>query len=96
MAAQVREYEITKGLDHPRVVRLLDIFEIDDHSFGTVQEVCGGGDLDWHLRQHLVRLKPYPGSPGCLDLADVQTSPGARSEHPVLNMPSTTLHVSHL
>ena len=52
---QVREYEITKGLVHPRVVRLLDIFEIDDNSFGTVQEVCEGGDLDWHLKQHQAR-----------------------------------------
>lgn len=48
----MREYEITKGLVHPRVVRLLDIFEIDDCSFGTVLEVCEGGDLDWHLKQH--------------------------------------------
>lgn len=54
---QVREYEITKGLVHPRVVRLLDIFEIDDHSFGTVQEVCEGGDLDWHLKQHQARAE---------------------------------------
>lgn len=52
---QVREYEITKGLHHPRVVRLLDIFEIDDCSFGTVQEICEGGDLDWHLKAHQAR-----------------------------------------
>ena len=51
---QVREYEIHKKLQHPRVVQLLDLFEIDDNSFGTVQELCNGGDLDWHLKQHQV------------------------------------------
>ena len=52
---QIREYEITKKLANPRVVRLLDLFEIDSASFGTVQEVCDGGDLDWHLKQHQAR-----------------------------------------
>ena len=50
----MREYEIHKKLQHPRVVHLLDLFEIDDNSFGTVQELCDGGDLDWHLKQHQV------------------------------------------
>lgn len=50
----VREYQIHKGLCHPRVVALFDIFEIDSDSFATVLEVAAGGDLAWHLQQHKV------------------------------------------
>ena len=49
---QVREYNIHKQLRHPRIVALLDIFEIDNNTFATVLELCGGGDLDWHLKEH--------------------------------------------
>ena len=28
----VREYEIHKSLDNPRIVKLYDVFEIDQHS----------------------------------------------------------------
>lgn len=48
----VREYKIHKSLCHPRVVGLLDIFEVDDSTFATVLEVCNGGDLESHLREH--------------------------------------------
>lgn len=39
----IREYEIHKKLDHPRIVRLLGIFEIDNNTFCTVLEYCDGG-----------------------------------------------------
>lgn len=50
----MREYEIHKSLKHPRVVRLVDIFEIDESCFCTVLEYCDGCDLDSYLRQHRV------------------------------------------
>ena len=37
-----REYEIHKSLSHPNIVRLLDVFEIDQDSFATVLELCEG------------------------------------------------------
>lgn len=46
----MREYEIHKSLKHPRVVQLVDIFEIDENTFCTVLEYCDGSDLDSHLR----------------------------------------------
>eukprot|EP00887_Chlorella_sp_A99_P007155 scaffold2.g7155.t1 len=48
----MREYNIHKSLRHPRITALLDVFEIDNNSFGTVLELCEGGDLDAYLRQH--------------------------------------------
>lgn len=48
----LREYNIHKQLDHPRVVRLYDVFEIDANSFCTVLEYCDGHDLDFYLKQH--------------------------------------------
>lgn len=45
-----REYRIHKALTHPRVVQLIDVFEIDASSFCTVLEYCDGGDLDGHLK----------------------------------------------
>ncbi|XP_022696465.1 serine/threonine-protein kinase tousled-like 2 isoform X3 [Varroa jacobsoni] len=48
----LREYNIHKALDHPRVVRLYDVFEIDPNSFCTVLEYCDGHDLDFYLKQH--------------------------------------------
>jgi len=47
-----REYNIHKSLVHPRVVRLYDVFEIDENSFCTVLEYCKGGDLDTYLKTH--------------------------------------------
>lgn len=48
----MREYEIHKSLRHPRVVQLIDIFEIDENTFCTVLEYCDGSDLDSYLRAH--------------------------------------------
>ncbi|KAI3383308.1 hypothetical protein SNEBB_010498, partial [Seison nebaliae] len=48
----LREYDIHKTLDHPRIVRLFDVFEIDNNSFCTILEYCEGNDLDFHLKQH--------------------------------------------
>lgn len=48
----LREYNIHKALDHPRIVKLYDVFEIDSNSFCTVLEYCNGHDLDFYLKQH--------------------------------------------
>lgn len=48
----LREYNIHKQLDHPRIVRLYDVFEIDNNSFCTVLEYCEGNDLDFYLKQN--------------------------------------------
>lgn len=48
----LREYNIHKTLDHPRIVHLYDVFEIGQHSFCTVLEYCDGNDLDFLLKQH--------------------------------------------
>ena len=41
----LREYNIHKSLEHPRIVKLYDVFEIDSNSFCTVLEYCDGHDL---------------------------------------------------
>jgi tousled-like kinase len=41
-----REYNIQKQLNHPRVVQLFDVMELDINSFATVLEYCKGIDLD--------------------------------------------------
>ncbi|KAL3693299.1 hypothetical protein R1sor_006950 [Riccia sorocarpa] len=46
----VREYNIHKGLIHNHIVRLWDIFEIDQNTFCTVLEYCSGKDLDATLK----------------------------------------------
>lgn len=48
----LREYNIHKALDHPRIVKLFDVFEIDNNSFCTVLEYCDGNDLDFYLKQN--------------------------------------------
>ena len=48
----LREYNIHKALEHARIVKLYDVFEIDANSFCTVLEYCDGHDLDFHLKQH--------------------------------------------
>ncbi|XP_025093234.1 serine/threonine-protein kinase tousled-like 2 isoform X3 [Pomacea canaliculata] len=50
----LREYNIHKTLDHPRIVRLHDVFEIDNNSFCTVLEYQTGNDLDFYLKQNKV------------------------------------------
>ena len=49
-----REYEIHKSVRHPRIVSLLDVFEIDHNSFATVLEYCEGTDLDTMLKEQKV------------------------------------------
>lgn len=39
-----------KRVQHDSIVRLLDVFEIDDDCFCTVLELCEGNDLDVHLK----------------------------------------------
>ena len=46
-----REYEIHRDVRHPRIVSLLDVFEIDHNSFATVLEYCQGTDLDTMLKE---------------------------------------------
>ena len=48
----LREYSIHKSLDHNNIVKLYDVFEIDNNSFCTVIEYCDGNDLDFHLKQN--------------------------------------------
>ncbi|UJR30908.1 hypothetical protein I4U23_018418 [Adineta vaga] len=50
----LRECDILKTLDHPRIVRLYDVFEIDTDSFCTVLEYIEGNDIDFFLKQHKI------------------------------------------
>lgn len=52
---QSREYCIMKRVAHDSIVRLFDVFEIDNDSFCTVLELCEGDDLDAYLK---VRNRP--------------------------------------
>lgn len=47
-----RELEIMRGLDHPRLVKLFDVFELNEHSFASVMELSMGEDLDAYLKAH--------------------------------------------
>ncbi|KAK9059092.1 hypothetical protein SSX86_021711 [Deinandra increscens subsp. villosa] len=46
----MREYNIHKTLIHHNIVRLWDIFEIDQNTFSTILEYCSGKDLDAVLK----------------------------------------------
>eukprot|EP00960_Hanusia_phi_P044526 756692-Hanusia_phi.AAC.4 len=46
MKHATREYEIQKKLCHPRIVRLIDVFEVSTNGFCTVLELCDEGDLE--------------------------------------------------
>lgn len=46
----IREYNIHKTLVHHNIVRLWDIFEIDQNTFCTILEYCSGKDLDAVLK----------------------------------------------
>jgi tousled-like kinase len=50
----VREYHIHRALHHPRIVHLLDIFEIDNNTFATVLDLCTGGDLEAYTKDNEV------------------------------------------
>ena len=47
-----RECEIQMRIDHPRIVKLFDTFELDMNTFCTVMEFCQGRDLDHYLKDH--------------------------------------------
>jgi tousled-like kinase len=51
MKHATREYEIQKKLSHPRIVRLIDVFEVSKDGFCTVLEHCDGGDLEQTLKE---------------------------------------------
>lgn len=55
-----REYEIHRCLTHPNVVKLYDIFNIDETCFCTVLESCEDGDLDTLLKSSRVRKRELP------------------------------------
>ncbi|CAF0973801.1 unnamed protein product [Rotaria sordida] len=48
----LREYNIHKRLEHKRIVKLFDVFEIDTDSFCTVLEYYDGNDLDYFLKKN--------------------------------------------
>lgn len=48
----MREYDIQKKLNHPRVVTLLDCFVVSPKAFGTVLELCEGETLDEHMKRY--------------------------------------------
>ena len=54
---------------HPNIVALMDIFEVDANTFATVLELCTGGDLETHLREHGVRRCAPPCTPSQMTLA---------------------------
>ncbi|EUB65001.1 Serine/threonine-protein kinase tousled-like protein [Echinococcus granulosus] len=50
----LREIEIHKTLNHQRIVKVFDVFDIDHDAFCTIQEYCEGNDLDFFLKQNKV------------------------------------------
>lgn len=48
----MREVDIQKTLQHPRVVTMQDCFPISTKAFGTVLQLCEGETLDEYLRIH--------------------------------------------
>jgi len=52
----MREAHIQKGLCHPRIVQLYDVFGIDVNTLCTVLELCKGMDFDAYLNSN----KPLP------------------------------------
>lgn len=47
-----RENKAFQSLNHPHIVKYYDTIEIDDMSYGTVLEYCGGQDLDYILKRN--------------------------------------------
>jgi tousled-like kinase len=46
----LRECQIHKNIDHPRVVKMYDTFLYDNNTYVTVLDYCDGNDLDFHLK----------------------------------------------
>jgi serine/threonine protein kinase len=40
----IKEYELLKSLDHPHILRLLEVFR-DEENFLLVTELCDGVDM---------------------------------------------------
>ena len=49
----LREFKISVDLDHKNIVKLYEIIEIDENTFGTVLELCKGEDLSHFLKNHI-------------------------------------------
>ncbi len=80
----VRECSIHKDLQHPCIVALHDIFEIDAETFATVLELCEGGDLEGYLRDRGTlpeREARTIVSRVLAGLAHLNTTPGRRVIH---------------
>jgi len=50
----MRELRICKELDHPRMVSLLEVFDINATTFCTVLDYCKGGDLEEYLKENKI------------------------------------------
>lgn len=48
----LRENQIHRELNHPRVVKHYDTLEIDNNCFCTILEYCSGEDLHHYLKKH--------------------------------------------
>mmetsp|Transcript_30862 Transcript_30862/g.57729 ORF Transcript_30862/g.57729 Transcript_30862/m.57729 type:complete len:731 (-) Transcript_30862:79-2271(-) len=48
----MREVDIQKQLQHPRVVTMQDCFPISTKAFGTVLQLCEGETLDEYIKMH--------------------------------------------
>lgn len=48
----IRENQIHKNINHPKIVKLFDTIEIDDNSFCTILEYCSGPDLSTYMKKY--------------------------------------------
>ena len=48
----IRENQIHKNINHPKIVKLFDTIEIDDNSFCTILEYCSGPDLSTYIKKN--------------------------------------------
>ena len=48
----IRENQIHKEIDHPKIVKLFDTIEIDNDSFCTILEYCSGPDLSTFIKKN--------------------------------------------
>jgi len=86
-----REYSIQRDLDHPTVVKLLDVFEVDADAFATVLEYCDGADLESLLKARKL-LSEKEAKPillqvlaGLKHLHTPQRLPNGRTRGPIIH-----------
>ena len=48
----IRENQIHRNINHPKIVKLLDTIEIDNNSFCTILEYCSGPDLSTYIKNN--------------------------------------------